>query len=147
QSCHCLLIFVKESLGKISFTTDLWSDPDLAPFMAVTAHWIQALMVETSAGPKHVLKLRADLIGFHCVPGRHTGQHLSQAFLFLLDRLKITYKVRLMLDNHIEFEQIYVQIGWITMDNASNNDTFIAALEQELTRRQIAFDAIKRRIR
>ncbi|KAG2063795.1 hypothetical protein BDR04DRAFT_953576, partial [Suillus decipiens] len=26
--------------GKVSFTSDLWSDSNLCPFMAVTAHWI-----------------------------------------------------------------------------------------------------------
>ncbi|KIM55092.1 hypothetical protein SCLCIDRAFT_63979, partial [Scleroderma citrinum Foug A] len=28
------------SLGKILFTTDVWSDPNMTPFMAVAAHWI-----------------------------------------------------------------------------------------------------------
>ncbi|KAF8833124.1 hypothetical protein BDN67DRAFT_859737, partial [Paxillus ammoniavirescens] len=31
---------IQGSLGKISFTTDVWSDTNLVPFMAVTAHWI-----------------------------------------------------------------------------------------------------------
>ncbi|KAF9524235.1 hypothetical protein CPB83DRAFT_741676, partial [Crepidotus variabilis] len=31
---------MKGALGKISMTMDLWSDTNLAPFMAVTAHWI-----------------------------------------------------------------------------------------------------------
>ncbi|KAH7904018.1 hypothetical protein BJ138DRAFT_969441, partial [Hygrophoropsis aurantiaca] len=31
---------MQNSIGKISFTTDLWSDINLSPFMAVTAHWI-----------------------------------------------------------------------------------------------------------
>ncbi|KAG2337292.1 hypothetical protein BDR05DRAFT_835904, partial [Suillus weaverae] len=26
--------------GKVSFTSDLWSDSNLCPFMALTAHWI-----------------------------------------------------------------------------------------------------------
>ncbi|THU85233.1 hypothetical protein K435DRAFT_625180, partial [Dendrothele bispora CBS 962.96] len=28
------------SVGKISCTMDCWTDPNLTPFMAVTAHWI-----------------------------------------------------------------------------------------------------------
>jgi len=36
--------------------------------MAVTAHWIEATTQETPHGPQHILKLRADLIGFHRVP-------------------------------------------------------------------------------
>jgi hypothetical protein len=79
-------------VGKISFTTDCWTDPNQSPFMAVTAHWIQAVDEKTSGGtPK--LCLRADLIGFHRVPGRHTGEHLGHCFLHILDRLKILEKV------------------------------------------------------
>jgi len=41
----------------------------------------------------------------------------------------------------------YVQIGWVTMDNASNNDTFMSKLEEELKLRNIPFDKVSRRIR
>jgi hypothetical protein len=61
--------------------------------MAVTAHWIESAMQDTPHGPQHILKLRADLIGFHRVPGRHDGEHLAHAFLYLLDRVSITQKV------------------------------------------------------
>ncbi|KAG2352359.1 hypothetical protein BDR07DRAFT_1188577, partial [Suillus spraguei] len=44
--------------GKISFTSDLWSDQKLRPFMALTAHWI-AKEEQTS-----VLILKAALIVF-----------------------------------------------------------------------------------
>ncbi|OBZ71068.1 hypothetical protein A0H81_08990 [Grifola frondosa] len=121
---------MKNSVGKISFTSDMWSDPNLTPFMAVTAHWIKAKTEETPVGPRKVLELRADLIGFLRVPGRHDGQHLAQAFLFTLDRLEIT-----------------PQIGWITLDNASNNDKLMEVLEHELRRCRIPFDCTKRWIR
>lgn len=72
---------------------DMWSDPNLSPFMAVTAHWIEAQIEDTPIGPRQRLKLRADLIGFQRVPGRHTGEHLAQAFLYIIDRLAIAQKV------------------------------------------------------
>ncbi|TFK17491.1 hypothetical protein FA15DRAFT_574048, partial [Coprinopsis marcescibilis] len=31
---------LQRAVGKISFTTDIWSDTNLASFMAITAHWI-----------------------------------------------------------------------------------------------------------
>jgi hypothetical protein len=65
----------------------MWSDPNLTPFMAVTAHWIQA------EEPDNSLVLRADLIAFCCVPGRHSGEHLCEVFLHATDRLSITNKV------------------------------------------------------
>ena len=55
--------------------------------MAVTAHWIEA------TGPQKNLQLRADLVGFHHISGRHTGEHLAHCFLFVTNRLKITEKV------------------------------------------------------
>ena len=58
--------------------------------MAVTAHWIQAIVASDGS---QQLKLRADLIGFHKIPGRHNGTHLANCFLFVTDRIKITHKV------------------------------------------------------
>jgi hypothetical protein len=71
----------------------MWSDPNLTPYMAVTAHWIKGQTENTPTGPKRTYTLQADLIGFHRVPGRHTGKHLAHSFLYILDRLKITHKV------------------------------------------------------
>jgi hypothetical protein len=72
---------------------DMWSDPNLTPFMAVTAHWIESVSEPNLNGLKTTLKLRADLIGFQRVPGRHDGEHLAQAILFITDRLNITDNV------------------------------------------------------
>ena len=40
-----------------------------------------------------------------------------------------------------------LEIGWITVDNASNNDTFLYHLERLLKERNIYFDAALRHIR
>lgn len=72
---------------------DMWSDPNLSPFMAATAHWIKAVPKITPDGTDFTLELQADLIGFHRVPGSHTGEHLAQAFIHVLDRLSIADKV------------------------------------------------------
>ena len=61
--------------------------------MAITAHWIAAIDEKTPTGIHKKLQLQADLIGFHHLPGRHTGEHLAHCFLFITDRLKITGKV------------------------------------------------------
>jgi hypothetical protein len=80
-------------MGAISFTMDMWSNPNLMSFMAVTAHWIEGTTEETVEGPKLTLKLRADLVGFQHVPGRHTGEHMAHAFVHITDRLHIMEKV------------------------------------------------------
>ena len=82
------------ALGLISEMMDLWSDPNRILYMAVTSHWIQGIYKETIDGTKLTLKLRADLIGFQRVPGRHDGKHLASAFVYITDRVKITDKVR-----------------------------------------------------
>jgi hypothetical protein len=87
------LLTVADLYGKISFTTDIWTDTNMTAFMALTAHWIESCVEETLAGPKNTLRLRVDLIGFHRVPGRHTGEHLAHCFLYITDRIKITEKV------------------------------------------------------
>ncbi|KAK0445675.1 uncharacterized protein EV420DRAFT_1572148, partial [Desarmillaria tabescens] len=61
--------YVQDALGKISFTCDMWSNANLVPFMAVTAHWIETKEVHPPNG--------TDLIGFHHVPGHHDGEHLA----------------------------------------------------------------------
>jgi len=71
-------------------TTDMWSDPDLKPYMAITAHWLE--LVQLKGGQKK-LNLRADLIGFMHVPGSHTGERLAQVFYFIINRMGLTKKV------------------------------------------------------
>ena len=61
--------------------------------MAVTAHWIESVEEKTHTGTEKKLQLRSDLVGFHKLPGRHTGEHLAHCFLFITDQLKITAKV------------------------------------------------------
>ena len=80
-------------MGKISFTTDIWTDTNLSAVIAVTAHWIEAITKDMPNGPQQILTLRVDLIRFHHVPTRHDGRHLAHAFLFVIDRLNIASKV------------------------------------------------------
>jgi hypothetical protein len=65
--------------------------------MAVTSHWIEAVEEKTAGSSSKKLHLRSDLVGFHKLPGRHTGEHLAHCFLFITDRLNITGKVSRMI--------------------------------------------------
>ena len=58
--------------------------------MAVTAHWIQSTKAEDGS---ENLVLRSDLIGFHKIPGRHTGVHLAYCFVYILERMGVEKKV------------------------------------------------------
>ncbi len=96
--------------------------------MAIMAHWIQPQLVNTPHGPQKHLVYCADLIGFHRLPGRHTGEHLAQAFIYALDRLGIASKVSYFFPPMTIQAYKILQTGWLTADNASNNDTLVAAL-------------------
>lgn len=61
--------------------------------MAVTAHWIEIRDQQTSRGMEKCMVFRAELVAFHRVPGRHTGEHLAAALLHVLDRVNMTSKV------------------------------------------------------
>jgi hypothetical protein len=65
--------------------------------MAVTAHWMERQPLQVSQTLQHRISLRADLIGFIHVPGSHTGDHLAEMFLHILNRLQIANKVSFIL--------------------------------------------------
>jgi len=137
----------QKSAGKISFTTDVWTDPNQRAFMAVTAHWIEVTEEKSSSGSYKKLQLHADLIGFHKMPGRHTGKHLAYCFKFITDRLNITNRVSTIITSKHYILLITRQIGWITCDNASNNNTMMDELQTMLQRQKIKFNATENRIR
>ena len=53
QLTFCSSFFWKVALGKISVMANLWTDPNLSPFMAVTAHWIETKVTQTLEGPQY----------------------------------------------------------------------------------------------
>jgi hypothetical protein len=57
--------------------------------MAITAHWTSYQAKGTSQGSSNTISLKSKLIAFHCVPNRHTGEHLAEVFLNILDRYQI----------------------------------------------------------
>ena len=74
-------------------TMDIWTDPNNVPYMATTAHWIEATTVATATGTQYHLNLCSDLIGFTFLEGSHTGENLADEFILVLDRLEIAHKV------------------------------------------------------
>lgn len=111
----------------MSFTADIWSSDSRRPYLAVTAHWIQAMNPETQSN----LQMRSGLLAFHRIRGRHTGQSLARTLLYLLDRAGVTVKT-----------------GHFTLDNADNNITMMKHLEELLAERELPleFQAQDRRI-
>ncbi len=115
--------------------------------MGVTAHWIEGVEVKTMTGTQKKLELRSDLVGFLNIPGRHTGKHLAECFMFILDRMNITEKVSFTFMYLFAWTLIFLQIGWITCDNASNNNTMMTHMQDMLQKKKVKFDAVENRIR
>jgi hypothetical protein len=65
-------------------------------FMAILAHWIQRVPLPTPAGKtqQYTYHMRHDLIGFHYLPGSHSGAHICAAFVKVANDFGIMSKVR-----------------------------------------------------
>jgi hypothetical protein len=81
-----LIISPQNALGRISLTTDMWSNPNLDGFKAVTAHFME----RNSDGE---IVEAACMIAFRFVEGDHTGEHLGHIFFEILKENGILFKV------------------------------------------------------
>jgi hypothetical protein len=80
-----LYLFLQNSAGRISLTTDIWSNKQMRSYLAVTAHWLSINNTK--------LTLRAALIGFHHMKGKHSGPSIARAIFSVVERAGITDKV------------------------------------------------------
>ena len=102
-----IYIFAKAAIGKISYTSDIWSSDNRTPYIAITAHW----MGKDESGH---LELKNALIAFQRVWGKHTASNLARLVLQLLDRAGTTTNVSPCLVfccqlNHLIFSLVTIQ--------------------------------------
>ena len=90
----------------------MWSSPNHRSYLGIVGHWVTAEGVLHSA-----------TLGFHRFHGPHSGYNIAQVLLQVLDKLEIAEK-----------------IGYITTDNATNNDSALAELGKMLEERRIVFN-------
>jgi hypothetical protein len=128
-------------MGRISLTMDTWSDQNLQPYLAITAHWI-ASIGETSSS----LQLKSALIAFHRLRRGHSGKAQARVVMHLLDRAGITVKVSQAFYDHYLFVTYFLKTGHVTFDNASNNNTTMEELEVKMASCDIDFDAVDRSV-
>ncbi|KAF5370272.1 hypothetical protein D9758_006873 [Tetrapyrgos nigripes] len=113
---------IQNSLGRISYTSDMWSRGNLEGYMAVTAHYF--------IRKDGHLVMKSRLIAFRHIGETHDGETMAKYFFTVLNELGITRR-----------------IGSITLDNASNNNTMMRALERMFREIGIQFSAEGNRIR
>lgn len=92
---------VKGVPGKTSITMDMWSSKNVLPFLVIRAHCISTEW-----------EYKTQLLDFAYIEGDHDGENQCRMFLECMSRFEIPLSKVLAL----------------TMDNSSNNDTFIASL-------------------
>ncbi|KAI3649891.1 hypothetical protein MP228_005523 [Amoeboaphelidium protococcarum] len=89
---------------KYSITSDIWSSNNQHPFMAVTFHYIDKDW-----------QLQSCLAGFKHFPGRHGGEDICNVYIQIADEM--------LPPND--------QLLCMTLDNASNNGTFVSSFCQK----------------
>ncbi|KAF5375704.1 hypothetical protein D9615_009361 [Tricholomella constricta] len=110
------MIYDEHQKMRQQIMAELRSDPNLALYMAVTAHFY--------IRKNGRLILRRYLVVFRHVFGSHSGVNFANTLIKIFNELGIIYMLAL-----------------ITMDNTSNNNTMMDELERILRSRGIPFDA------
>ena len=92
--------------------------------------------------------MKARLIAFHRIVGRHTGEKLAQLCINLLDRAGTTANVSFFFFFwDLVYSDILKQSGHWTLDNLTTNDKMLEFLEKLFKEREIfSFDAKDNRI-
>ncbi|GBC23981.2 ribonuclease H-like protein [Rhizophagus irregularis DAOM 181602=DAOM 197198] len=110
---------LQNTSSKISFTIDAWTSSNNFSFLGITAHWVTENW-----------KLKSFLLDFIKLEGPHSGANIKDAFLKSLKNFNIESKI-------LE----------VTTDNASNNVTFLKAVESDLSQRYIYYDSEDKHVR
>ncbi|CAB5381884.1 unnamed protein product [Rhizophagus irregularis] len=110
---------LQNTSSKISFTIDAWTSSNNFSFLGITAHWVTENW-----------KLKSFLLDFIKLEGPHSGANIKDAFLKSLKNFNIESKI----------------LG-VTTDNASNNVTFLKAVESNLSQKYIYYDSEDKHVR
>ncbi|KAI0730353.1 hypothetical protein C8Q72DRAFT_776173 [Fomitopsis betulina] len=83
---RCIATEIEAAPGRVSFTSDLWSDHQQHGFMAITLHFC-------AKDQWRHLVIRSCLGAFRNVWGSHDGPTLAAHFIEVLEELGLLYKV------------------------------------------------------
>lgn len=95
-----LLICVQDAFGRISLTSDCWSDHNLASYMAVTVHF-------SARDINGHLEIRNRLLAFQVIEGWHDGKNLGRVLFEIIKEARILGKVRLRASDFIWYSHMY----------------------------------------
>lgn len=112
-------IALQQVLSKIHITLDLWTSPNGLRLQGIIAHRTD----------KHSQLTKA-LLSIDEIKRAHSGEHICDAFLQVANEYEIQDK-----------------LGFLVIDNASNNNTFLEYLEVDQQMLRNNFKAQERRLR
>jgi hypothetical protein len=118
--------------GKISLTCDAWQASNVDAYFAVTGSWIEE---SNLANGRWVLQ--TTLLGFMQLNNAHNGVRLGQSLFQIVSRLGIAHRVspiELVIERQ-ERKPYAIQIGHVTCDNASNNNTMLEEFAKQIKMR------------
>jgi hypothetical protein len=121
--------------GEISLTCDAWHASNTDGYFTVMGHWIEELR-------QGVWEVQSALLGFTRINNSHNGKHLGGALFKIVDRLGISNRVKFLQSQSI-LSYTAFQIGHITADNATNNNTmmeFFAKYIEKQTKKPFLYE-------
>jgi len=104
---------------RVHFSFDLRTSPSHRSLLGIVAHWVSLQGT-----------LRHAVLGLRRFRGRHTGRNQAEVFWGVAQ------------EYHLDRN-----IGYFTLDNASNDDTAMKCIAAKLKQLDIDFDPVKRRLR
>lgn len=80
---------LKSARGRVSYTSDMWSDQNLTSYMAITAHY-------ADYDKNGKLCISSRLFAFRAVAGMHSGENLANIFFGMLRDAGLLHKVTII---------------------------------------------------
>ena len=80
--------FLQVVISHICYIADMWSNPNLIGYLAITAHYY----IQDEIGR---WKKCSHLVAFQHVQGKHSGANMASYFIRVLGELGIMHKVNL----------------------------------------------------
>ena len=108
-----------QARSRIHYTMDMWTSPNHLGLFAIVAHFVDRNGL-----------LNCALLALREVEGVHSGENQCRTFVRILEEYRIQHKT-----------------GYIMMNNASNNDTFMEHLEIAQLDSGYRFNAEEQRLR
>ncbi|KAF8831071.1 hypothetical protein HHX47_DHR1000060 [Lentinula edodes] len=115
---------IRNSLGRLAITGDIWSRINLEGYLAITISYLHRK-------PSGTIEMRTQLVAFCHVTASHTGANIAKIVMDILTDLGVLNKVPKQM---------------VTLDNASNNNTMMTSVAEELKVLGIPFDVVGNRI-